>query len=199
MTTISDRTDKWAWQKAMMASDLALTTKALLHTLCAHMNGDGGSCYPSMETVAREMTVHRATAHRALGDAVRSGWLVVESKGGVAPGRGGAGKTNRYTATIPAADQLSHPRDSSEADQLSHPARPTVASEPTNCRTHATQDTRETPEETPLPPRPMTSDAMASSPGTTREGRRPSRVFLIAAGQACRRLSGGRLINRPGH
>ena len=130
MTTISDpedkahRADKWAWQKAMMASDLALTTKALLHTLCAHMNGDGGSCYPSMETVAREMTVHRATAHRALGDAVRSGWLVVESKGGVAPGRGGAGKTNRYTATIPAADLLSHPRDSSGGSSHSPPFCP---------------------------------------------------------------------------
>lgn len=83
----------FTWRSAIVESNLKPTTRHVLLTLSLHMNERGGSCFPSVETLARETDLNRATIIRQLQIAETDGWLVVERS---------AGRTsNRYEAAIP--------------------------------------------------------------------------------------------------
>src|SRR4051794_9769232 len=91
--------DKWAWHKAVRDSDLRPALKLLLHTLSTWMDDVGGRCWPSAEVIAEAVGVKRQTVWTQLDEVETAGWLRVVSKGGVAAGRGGSGKTNLYLPT----------------------------------------------------------------------------------------------------
>lgn len=65
-------------------------------TLSLHMNERGGSCFPSIETVAKESGLHAATVKRALNRLEEDGWLKRDRKG-----KGGRGRVTTYTALLP--------------------------------------------------------------------------------------------------
>lgn len=83
----------FTWRSAVCESGLPPTCRHVLLTLALHMNERGGSCWPSMETVASETGLNRATVIRQVRLASETGWLLVtQSKGKV---------SNRYEAAIP--------------------------------------------------------------------------------------------------
>jgi hypothetical protein len=97
----------FAWRSAIVASDLPPTTRLVLLTLSLHMDAGGGSCWPSVELLARETGANRATVIRHLAAAERLGWLAAERSRGRT--------SNHYSAAMPKPEQ-SH----SATDQPSH-------------------------------------------------------------------------------
>jgi DNA-binding transcriptional regulator YhcF (GntR family) len=62
--------------------------------LSLHMNPEGESCYPGVETLAEETGLSRRTVQRVLRVLERGGWLEVVRGGG-------RGRSSRYRARIP--------------------------------------------------------------------------------------------------
>lgn len=88
---------RWLWRKAIAASELTSTQKLVAHTLALHMNADGGSCFPSIDTICSEGGLGRTAVKNALRELDREGWI---SRSGGGSGAG-AGNTARYQATFP--------------------------------------------------------------------------------------------------
>lgn len=83
------------WRKAIAASSLPPTTSHILRALSEHMDADGGSCFPSVETQAAETRHHARTIRRSLREAEGAGWVAT----GLSRGR----RANTYVATVPVA------------------------------------------------------------------------------------------------
>lgn len=118
----------FTWRSAVCESALKATTRHVLLTLSLHMNERGGSCFPSVDTLASETGLNRATVIRQLQVAEANGWLVVsKSKGRT---------SNRYVAAIPPIEQPS--RKTTVAENDGRTARPshtaTVAEDAANRR-----------------------------------------------------------------
>lgn len=86
----------FTWRSAIAdkSSGLPPTSRLVSLTLSLHMNERGGSCWPSVATLADETGLDERTVRRVLGDLREQGWLSVTLGGG-------RGHSNRYTATIP--------------------------------------------------------------------------------------------------
>jgi hypothetical protein len=106
--------------------DSGVETKKLKHlalTLSLHMNERGGSCFPSIDTLAEETSMSRPTVFLAIAELEATGWLTVKRGGG-------RGRPNRYTATCPVCDENGHPPE--RVKPLDRLAAETVKSAPLN-------------------------------------------------------------------
>jgi hypothetical protein len=56
----------FVWRSAIAASSLSSTCKLVALTLSLHMNGEGGSCFPSYELLAAEASLSDVTVRRAV-------------------------------------------------------------------------------------------------------------------------------------
>ena len=90
---------KFSCERAIAASDLEGTTRHVAFTLGLHFSRAGDSCWPSLETLARESGLNVSTVKRHLTVLRVSGWLLVLSGGSP---KGGERTSNRYEAAIPA-------------------------------------------------------------------------------------------------
>ena len=68
-------------------------TKLVLMILADFAREDGGSIYPSMETVAQRACMNECTVRRNIKKLIDAGWIIKEGKG--------FGKTNRYRIPNP--------------------------------------------------------------------------------------------------
>ena len=89
------------WRRAVLAEP-ALTDaqKLVAFALAEHMNGGGGSCWPSVETLADEVALTRRPVQRALATLDAAGWIEREI------GRG-RGHSSQYRATFPDPEKAS--------------------------------------------------------------------------------------------
>lgn len=71
----------FAWRSAVLSSTLQPTTRFVLLTLGCHMNDQGESCFPSIETLATESGLGRSTVIQHMGIAKDLGWIVSEKHG----------------------------------------------------------------------------------------------------------------------
>ncbi|RPH33807.1 MAG: helix-turn-helix domain-containing protein, partial [Chloroflexi bacterium] len=106
-------------------TDLSSRARHLLDRLGHHVNGEG-ICWPSVDTLARQMGVTASTVQRARAELVAAGVITII----VTAGRG---HSNLY-----AFPEWSHPRDHSAGEKVA-PTREKVAPTRRNGRTHATQ------------------------------------------------------------
>jgi DNA-binding FadR family transcriptional regulator len=99
------------WRTQILASDVAAvpaSARLVALVLSTHMDRNGGSCFPSVTTIAREAGLGRSTVFRALEALERADY--VERL------RGGRGRPNRYRATSPTVGLLVVPeRDATSA------------------------------------------------------------------------------------
>ena len=100
---------KFEWQRAFMASDLPPMTRLVLFALCAHMDPDGGTCYPSIERLAEctGLAIRAVKAHTR--KAVDSGWIerwTRQANGETLTGRAAQGwRHYQYRATLPEREE----------------------------------------------------------------------------------------------
>lgn len=68
---------RFGWQRAVISAvgPPKSATRHLLLTLALHMNADGSSCYPSLNLLAAETQLDRATVKRHLAIAENAGWI----------------------------------------------------------------------------------------------------------------------------
>jgi len=68
----------YRWRDAIAAAPQSLSANARLiaYTLANHMDKDGGSCFPSHATLAREANVAERTVRRGLVELRRAGYVV---------------------------------------------------------------------------------------------------------------------------
>src|ERR1700694_2761904 len=83
----------FTWRSAIAESDLGSTTKLVAFALSLHMNERGGSCFPSIQTLARETSLGVSTVREHIGKLESADWLLRKI--------GGGRKSNRYTASVP--------------------------------------------------------------------------------------------------
>lgn len=82
------------WRGAIAGSDLESTTRLVAWGLSLHMSERGDSCFPSVNTIARETALDPRTVQRHLRLLRDAGWLAIKAGGG-------RGKSNTYEARIP--------------------------------------------------------------------------------------------------
>lgn len=88
------------WRNAIRGSDLKSWARLVALTLSTRMNTQGGSCYPSVTTIARDTGLGRSTVLRALAVLEKEKFLEVVVRGGSE--RGEKREVNHYEARIPA-------------------------------------------------------------------------------------------------
>lgn len=123
----------FSWRSAVCESNLKATTRHVLLTLSLHMNERGGSCFPSVDTLAAETSLNRATVIRQLQIAEATGWLHVTRS---------VGRTsNRYEAVVPPKLEPSCKTTVAENDgRTERPSqKTTVAEDATNRRSDEAQ------------------------------------------------------------
>jgi DNA-binding transcriptional MocR family regulator len=82
------------WRRAVLASDLTRGQKIVAMALAEHMNGEGGSCYPSVKTLASETGLSVRGVRKAIAELSRRKWIS-RKRGGSRPGH-----TSRYQALL---------------------------------------------------------------------------------------------------
>lgn len=88
------------WRRALLQeSDLTPTERLVALVLGSHMDGMGGSCFPSYDTLCKETGLSRGKMRDWLESIERKGWIEIESGGG-------RGNPNRYFANVP--DDIAH-------------------------------------------------------------------------------------------
>lgn len=95
---------RFAWQRAIVSegSSLSSTQRLVALSLALHMDAEGGSAFPSLETQAGETGLDRSTVRRALLALDALGWLKRR------PG-GGRGNPTSYRARFPAQTGARNP------------------------------------------------------------------------------------------
>lgn len=91
--------NKFSWERAICSSDLDGTTRHVAMTVGLHFSKAGDSCWPSLETLAREAGLDLSTIKRHLYILREAGWLIVYPGGSP---KGGKRTSNNYEAAIPA-------------------------------------------------------------------------------------------------
>ena len=79
------------WRTTILASELRWAARLVALVLSTHMDSNGASCFPSVETIARESGLGRRSVQRAL-DELEAASLLERKRGG------GRGKSSRYRA-----------------------------------------------------------------------------------------------------
>jgi hypothetical protein len=103
---------RWRWRLAIR-DDGRLSWRAKLVACCslvAHMNEDGGSCFPKIETVARECAVGRDTVLKALKELETREYLRVKHGGG-------RRKRNEYSVRFPKQSASATRKQSTSASE----------------------------------------------------------------------------------
>jgi hypothetical protein len=95
------------WQKAIVASALSATQRHVALTLALHMDAEGGSCWPSVQTLAAETGLSDRAVQKALAALGAAGFVAIDRLGGRRPGGGYV--SNRYLATLPEGVNEVHP------------------------------------------------------------------------------------------
>jgi len=89
------------WRRAVLAAPgLTDAQKVVAFALAEHMNRDGGSCWPSVETLGVEVTLTRRSVQRALAALQAAGWI--DRQLGV-----GRGRSSHYRASFPDTERVS--------------------------------------------------------------------------------------------
>jgi hypothetical protein len=89
------------WRRAVLgAPELTDGQKVVAMALAEHMNGDGGSCWPSVETLAGEIALTRRPVQKALAALEELGWIERRI------GRG-RGHSSQYRASFPDSERAS--------------------------------------------------------------------------------------------
>jgi hypothetical protein len=83
------------WRTEIRASDLPSTARLVALVLSMYMDGNGGSCFPSLTTIAEGTGLGRSTVIRALAERKRAHFIQRVKGGPTTP--------NRYRATSPVA------------------------------------------------------------------------------------------------
>lgn len=87
----------FTWRSAICESDLPMPARHLALTISLHMNERGGSAFPSVPTLAREMGASERTVERHLQTLEESGWIDVD--------RGTGRRSSTYSACFPGASE----------------------------------------------------------------------------------------------
>jgi hypothetical protein len=87
----------WDWCKRITESNLQSTTRHVLLTLAVFMNGEGGSCFPTTETIASATGLSERSVCVHIKKGRVSGWLSVSKHGS----RGQQWRKNQYQASFP--------------------------------------------------------------------------------------------------
>jgi DNA-binding transcriptional MocR family regulator len=80
------------WRDAIRESDLRSSARLVALVLSTHMDRNGGSCFPSLSTIARETALGRSTVKRALDALQEAGFIERVSGGPTTPNRYRAGR-----------------------------------------------------------------------------------------------------------
>jgi DNA-binding transcriptional MocR family regulator len=81
------------WRTLVVTSEVGAMPRAVAHVLSTHMDRNGGSCFPSLTTIARESGLARSTVCKALNE--------LEVAKLIQRDRGGPKRSTRYLATSP--------------------------------------------------------------------------------------------------
>lgn len=86
------------WRNLVFSkNDLSATTKLVLATLSLHMNGNGGSCFPSIKHLSDRCSLSEKAICEHLKNAEEDGWILRSNM--IATGKGWRRKS--YQAVIP--------------------------------------------------------------------------------------------------
>ena len=108
-----------------MCSDLPSTTRLVLHTLAAHMDSSGGSCFPSTATVAEESGLSKRVVIHHINLAVEKCWITKGVKGV----NGQGWKRHKYQAAIPGEDNAKRNKKRPGSRKATRRKRQTVEAE----------------------------------------------------------------------
>lgn len=156
----------FTWRSAITDSDLKPVTRHVALTLSLHMNERGGSCWPSMPTLAAETGLAVDTVRTHMKALTQRGWLKRTDR---------PGQSSLWNATVPTTAI----EPSSPTPPLRHPSSPApLVPDPTGARreSHPSGLTAPTP---PVPPETSTSlSSSVNSPvaptSSTRSRKPPS-------------------------
>ena len=101
------------WRGLITGSELPWTARLVALVLSTHMNRNGGSCHPSLTTIAQESGLGRSTVCRALAELERSRFLRRD------PG-GPPKRPTRYRASSPTAGLVVVPERDSSSPAAGH-------------------------------------------------------------------------------
>ena len=90
----------FSWRHAILESDLPPTTRHVLLTLSCHMNDVGESCYPTIDTLARETGLSKRAVITHIQSANKLGWIKVGEHGF----RGQRWRSHEYSVGMPASE-----------------------------------------------------------------------------------------------
>lgn len=93
---MTDQRPLYKWRAAIVSSDLPATCRHVALTLSLHMNEEGDSCFPSVDTTAAETGLSRRAVQLNITRLVDGQWLKLHRGGG-------RGRSNRYVAVLPPA------------------------------------------------------------------------------------------------
>ena len=132
-------------ERAVLASDLPPHLRLTMLVLCTHL-GKGATCWPSRDTVAREVGVRASQVSKNVTALEAAGWVLVK--------RGNKNRgTSRYTLLVPGS--VCAPADTEDAAQGAAQDISGCAPAPLNVRSsrHGTdqEQTRDHPPPNPLP------------------------------------------------
>jgi hypothetical protein len=91
----------FAWQRAILDSDLPPPARHVALTLSIYMDGKGGSAFPGATRLVHDTGQCERGVRGNLGLLVAKGWLVIVEHGGL---KGEERRSNRYRATFPPMD-----------------------------------------------------------------------------------------------
>lgn len=137
---VAVRCGRYGWRQAILRSGLPPLTRCVAFVLSMHMDDDGGSCFPSMETIADETGMAKRSVVNHVEKLDNMKWIIVSTTKGV------RGRRNTYFAAQPsdfslgAPPALSAPVDNPEPDDDSvHDTTPLGASDDTTRCTTCTR------------------------------------------------------------
>ena len=120
----------FSWRGQIAGSDLNSTSKLVAFTLSLHMSERGDSCFPSIDTLADETSLHHDTVKTHLAKLAAAGWISKTYDRSVK----GRGTRVYYAAAIPSTGADDPPpyesvnEDVNESDETSSRAEaPTMA------------------------------------------------------------------------
>ena len=115
----------FSWRGQIAGSDLNSTSKLVAFTLSLHMSERGDSCFPSIDTLADETSLHHDTVKTHLAKLAAAGWISKTYDRSVK----GRGTRVYYAAAIPSTGAETHPAPA-ETEQGGARPRSTGADDP---------------------------------------------------------------------
>jgi DNA-binding MarR family transcriptional regulator len=89
----------FAWREALRTSSLTSTQRGVAWALSQHMDRNGGSCFPSVQTLSEDSGYSRRTVQKTVRSLEGVGWIECDAGGG-------RKRTTRYQARIPGVEAI---------------------------------------------------------------------------------------------